>query len=288
MVLSSVSDVIEIAKGGMKLQKQIREEDSYDYSNAGYYMTVLYRMKNGQKIYRSITIPYDTYDEQLEKIVSGEEFKKGYFECFSDERVRGMDSETQFHTLRYMTLGDSESITDFSYADFSDAYRKDILENYTFSEIKNKMPIGTIEYENNGSDYVFGSFEVYDSFANTIALLQKYGIYREGVLRAGDVKEIKVTNYYVGYDLDGDDSQEIPSEDTRSSFKVYSDKESIEKIIEVSFPNSYHNPWFNYSHAGFQYGIEIYMKGNTSNYSDLYYTFIKGKVPDFVKTDTES
>ncbi len=288
MKLSAVDDVIDITKGGMKLQKQIRDRDDYGYVSDGYYMTVLYRMKNGQKIYRSITVPYETYDEQLERIVSSEEFKRGYFESFEDDKVRTLDAETDYHTLRYQTLNDSESTNEFNYSELSDAYRKDLLENYTFSSIKEKMPIGTIEYENNGNNFVFGSMEVYDCFANTIALLQKYGIYSDYSLKAEDIKEIKVTNYYMGYDLDDDEAAEPPSEDAQSSYEIYSDKESIEKIIEVSISNSYHNPWFNYSRMGYQYGIEIYMKGNTSNYSDLYYTFYKGKVPDFVKKDTES
>ena len=47
------------------------------------------------------------------------------------------------------------------------------------------------------------------------------------------------------------------------------------KKVICSISNSYHNPWFNYSRMGYQYGIEIYMKGNTSNYSDLYYVSVR-------------
>ncbi len=287
MVLSNAEDVIEIAKAGMKLQKESVESEKNSYSQGGYYLTVLYRMKNGQKIYRQLQVPYDTYDEQMDRIVSSEEFKRGYFDIFDDESIRTTDPQTEYHILRYVSLGVGNDTRDFDYTKVSDAYRKDLLENYSFKDIKNKMPIGSIEYENTGNNYVFGSLEVFDTFSNTIALLKEYGIFSEGELRAEDVREIKVTNYFVGQDLDSEPQDEIVYDNTEYTSKSYTDQGDIEKIIEVSIPNGYHNPWFNYNNTNDQYGIELYLKGNNSGISDLYYNFYKGKVPDFVKRDTE-
>ncbi len=287
MVLTNVEDVCEIARAGMKLQKDARDDES-KAGISGYYMSVLYRMKNGREIYRSIIVPYDAYEEQMNRIVSSEEFKRGYFECFSDDRIREVDKTTKSHTLRYVTINSSSDTKNFDYEKVSDAYRKDLLENYSYSNIKDKMPIGNIEYENNGADdYIYGSLDVYDSFTNTIALLQEYGIYQEGTLKASDIKEIRVTNYYVGYDLEENPDNEMSYDNAKSSSISYTNEESIEKIIEVSISNSYHNPWFNYDKTNDQYGIEIYMKGNSSSYCDQYYTFLKGKVPNFVKEDTK-
>ncbi len=287
MVLNNVEDVCKIARTGMKLQKELRDSDGRS-STGGYFMTVLYRMKNGRKIYRYIVVPYDSFDEEMERIVSSEEFKRGYFDIFSDDRVREADKATKSHTLRYVSMNSSSDTRNFDYEKVSDAYRKDLLENYTFSYIKESVPIGSIEYENNGTeDYIFGSLDVYDSFTNTIALLQEYGIYQEGTLKASDIKEIRVTNYFVGYDLEENSDADINYDSTKTSSVSYTDEESIEKIIEVSISNSYHNPWFNYDTTNEQFGIEVYLKGNSSSYCDQYYSFIRGKVPDFVKADTK-
>ncbi len=289
MVLTDVEDVVEIARAGMKLKKEASEGDGSAKRINGYYLNILYRMKDGRKIYRQILVPYDTYDDKLDRIISSEEFKRGYFDCFKDDFVRNADKETEHHTLRYSALGNTNDTKDFDYSRLSDAYRKDLLENYSFMDIKNKMPIGAVEYENNGSDYIYGSLDVYDSFVNTIALLKEYGIYSDASLKVEDIREVRVTNYYVGYDLEKDLQQNpgIVYEDTETLSKSYTDKESIEKIIAVSFSGGYPNPWFNYDNADEQYGIEIYMNGNKSHYNDMYYTFFKGKVPDFVKEDTK-
>ena len=206
----------------------------------------------------------------------------------ADARVREADKATKSHTLRYISMNSNSDTRNFDYERVSDAYRKDLLENYTFSYIKESVPIGSIEYENNGTeDYIFGSLDIYDSFTNTIALLQEYGIYQVGALKASDIKEIRVTNYFVGYDLEENRDGDINYDNTKTSSVSYTDEENIEKIIEVSISNSYHNPWFNYDTINEQFGIEVYLKGNSSSYSDQYYSFIRGKVPDFVKADTK-
>ena len=47
------------------------------------------------------------------------------------------------------------------------------------------MPIGSVEYDSNSDDYIYGSLNVFENFTNTIALLKKYGIYKENEAAQG-------------------------------------------------------------------------------------------------------
>jgi ABC-2 type transport system permease protein len=288
MAITNVDDVLKIAAVGIETRKvEILNQENNIYHNIGYNMPVLYRLKNGKKVYRYITVPYDAVDAELGRIVDGDEFKKGYFDVFNDEAIRSNDVTDKDHNLTYESLLKSENTKDFSYAEFSDAYRKDIRENYNFEYMKQHMPIGSVYYESNDNNYVYGSFDVYDTYSNTIALLEKLGIYTESKLEVTDIREVKVYNYYPGYDLE---TQPIESTDTSVDVnsKVYTDEESIKEIIEGCITTNYYNPWYDYNKNSDQYSVEVTKNGDNYGYSGVYYSFLKGKVPQFVKEDTNN
>ncbi|RKM62328.1 hypothetical protein D6855_02605 [Butyrivibrio sp. CB08] len=286
MEIKDVDTFIEIARVGMDAQKITRiNEQAGRYSSTGYQVSVLYRLKNGRDVYRYITIPYDAVDEQLNKIVSSDEYKTGCFEVFHDDYVREADKTAVNRSLGYNTSLDSQETQNFDYTEFSDAYRKDILAYYSFDSMKNKMPVGQIEYEVNDENYIYGTFEVYDTYTNTIDLLKKYGIYLDSTITVSDVRKITVTNYYPGYDLEKIDYQDI-EEYPDSKEMSYTDEKQIEEILGSIISTDYYNPWYNYNNNNEQYSAQIYTTEDRSKYAGSYYTFIKGQVPDFVVADT--
>ena len=135
--------------------------------------------------------------------------------------------------LRFQVDSSNESLDtrNFSYAEFSDAYRKDLLENYSFSYAKEHMPVGSVEYDSNDTNYVYGNLDVFENFENTLALLKKYGIFTAYEISVDTVKFVKVTNYYPGYDLELVDSGDI-TEDLGIVTREYSDDESIQAILD--------------------------------------------------------
>jgi len=70
MYITDAESFVKLAAIGMK-EKKNYSGDSY-YSK-GYDLSILYRMKDGRKIYRSIFIPYDTDETLMDSIVSSEE-----------------------------------------------------------------------------------------------------------------------------------------------------------------------------------------------------------------------
>ena len=147
------------------------------------------------------------------------------------------------------------------------------------------MPIGSVEYEVNDENYAFGSFDVYDTYSNTIELLKKYGIFSESTIKTDDIKKITVVNYYPGYDLNETDISDITDyPDSREM--TYSDSDKIEEILNGVISTDFYNPWYNYNNNDQQYSAQIYTEDSSSRYDASYYTFLKGKVPGFVVEDT--
>ena len=66
----------------------------------------------------------------------------------------------------------------------------------------------------------------------------------------------------------------------------YTDKEKIEEILGTVISTDFWNPWYNYNNNNAQYSAQVYLKDDKLRYESSYYTFLKGKVPDFVVKDT--
>ncbi len=287
MEITDIDNFLTVARAGMvtrKAESKLEGEDRYD--SLGYNMTILYRLNSGREVYRRITVPYNDVDDALAKIIDSDEYKTGHFPVFNDDSLRDRDATGNSHELRFSALGESKDTRNFDYSEFSDALRKDILENYSFEYAKNNHAVGSIEYHNDGNRYVGLDINIYDNYTYTFDLLKKYDIYIDPKLDMDNIKEIRVTNYYPGHDLETESINDIDS-NINSKDMIYTDEEQIAKILESSACGDYYNQWQDYDKVyNGQYNIEIFTNSGNRNSSPVYYTFYKGKVPDFVKEDT--
>ena len=290
MFLTNTEDIVKLAAEGMKNRKlEAKENEQGRYENLGYSTQILYRLKSGRKVYRYISIPYDILEDELDRVISSEEYKMGHFDIFHDEDIRKADEKAFEHSLSYSVdaISENESTRNFSFAKLSDAYRKDILENYSFKYMKQNMPIGSITYDSNDNNYIYGNLDVFENYSNTIEYLKECGIYKSGEVDIDSVRQVKVTNYYPGYDLEETPISEVDAS-VENSVKVYTDKEQIKEILEGTVSTNYYNPWYNYNAVNDQYYIEVTLDSDRTGYGGLYYSFLKGKVPDFVAADTNN
>jgi ABC-2 type transport system permease protein len=287
MEITDIDNFLTVARAGMvtrKAESRLEGEDRYD--SLGYNMTILYRLNSGREVYRRITVPYNDVDDALAKIIDSDEYKTGHFPVFNDDSLREGDGTGNSHELRFSALGESKDTRNFDYSEFSDALRKDLLEHYSFEYAKNNHAVGSIEYHNDGNRYVGMDINIYDNYSHTLDLLKKYDIYIDPKLDMDNIKEIRVTNYYPGHDLEAESINDIDS-NINSKDMIYTDKEQIAKILESSACGDYYNQWQDYEKVyNGQYNIEIFTNSGNRNSSPVYYTFYKGKVPDFVKEDT--
>ena len=168
-----------------------------------YGITIYYRMKNGQIKGRKVNIPVSCKDS-LNKILSSEEFKEGWFRFYHDESLA---STAKHFTITYYN-GDS---TDFrivnddmdTYNRIKEAYIRD-LANYDFSLAGYHVPVVTIEVQKmnkniTGNDYGEGAYTypVYKDFTNTLAVLKDSDLYVSTKYSADDSESIMALPFYV-------------------------------------------------------------------------------------------
>lgn len=168
-----------------------------------YGITIYYRMKNGQIKGRKVNIPVSCKDS-LNKILSSEEFKEGWFRFYHDESLA---STAKHFTITYRN-GDS---TDFrivnddmdTYNRIKEAYIRD-LANYDFSLAGYHVPVGTIEVQKINKDPAgneYGenayTYPVYKDFTNTLAVLKDSGLYVSTKSSADDSESIMALPFYV-------------------------------------------------------------------------------------------
>ena len=130
---------------------------------------------------------------------------------------------------------------------------------------------------------------VYDSYENTIALLKKYGIYSESNLDVECIQTVHVTNYYPGVDTDDYSMDELNNMNLESVSADYTDKDQIKELLESADGSEFYGQWYDYSgRYDNQYGMEVILSTPRDRYgsTSVYYNFKLGKVPEFVKKDT--
>lgn len=294
MYITDVDTFIEVAKIGMKTQKATMEELRTNvhgtWPDKGWTKNILYRMKDGRKIYRRIVVPYDIDSELLNTVVSSKEYKEGAFEVFHDDALRELEAKGAVATIEYTANGKTHRADSIPYSEISDAYRKDIMENYDFNLDRDNHPMGHLTYAISVPEYAYAEFDVYENFENTLNVLKKYDTYVDPTIDPSSVKQIIVTNFAPGADYDNMTSEEYAVYATgKEQTKVtYEDRECIKQILESTFTSNYYGKWYEHSkYVNQQYMVEIFTDSPTfSRYSAPYFCFQKGKVPDFVVKDT--
>ncbi len=146
-------------------------------------LNISYRMKNGSLKRRYVIIPDTTETKELmNKIITSDEFKHGYFKVYRDKDIEENLSEV---TITYKNFGDNPKSKAASASDIYEglkaAYKKDLV-NYDFETAGYKCEIGNINLyvpgKGNKSGYD-NSLPVYKSFTNTIAFLKAHDMYVE-------------------------------------------------------------------------------------------------------------
>ena len=292
MYITDVDSFIKLASIGMDGRKNY---DTDSYYSKGYDLSILYRMKDGRKIYRSIFVPYDTDEALMDSIISSEEYKKGHYICFDDDAIREMTgSNVGNNSVSYVSAGGRKSDDTITYVEISDAYRKDILEGANYSYLKKNQPIGSLEFSNNGTHYVNVSVPVYENSTNLLKLIKDHNIYVEPELTPEMISSIRVDNYYPGYNLDDFDSGKFLRDEevmtTSATYDPVTNSKEVSEILQDIVTSDYNGNWYDYSQKDNKYSVVITKKSDGSDYygSDgSYYSFLKGKVPEFVVKDTE-
>lgn len=277
MFLKDIDDIRTIAADSAEHVKKVPK----DLYTGCYSATVMYRLKNGRKVYRELFIPYSIDKAMMDRIVGSEEYRKGYFQIYDEVMP---EESLKSGKISYSTAEGTQYGAGSLYNGFLEAYRKDV-EKYNFSRISTELTAGRIDFQDYNDDRnVYMSYNIYPEDVNTISFLKKNNLYLEVAPKASTVKSVTVTNFYPGYDVSGGD--ELPDTETGidSKQQTYTDPDKIKVILDAAIPYTSITSWIPSDQYSSKYSIDIYTGSGNVMTS---FTFRIGEEPDFVKADTD-
>ena len=189
-------------------------------------LVVLYRMKNGRKIYRVITVPFNIDEALMDKVTSSNQFKEGAFKIYHVDEFEKEYPEN--HDFSYHSYGESIHSTKRSAVkEFVKAYKKD-LESYSYSKEKNDLIIGKVQYSGE-KDYCKRSITlpVYASYTNSINVLKQNGMLLSQKASTYNVKAITISHY-----------SNVDGEDIKDKTVTYTDENKMHEILSHVHGNS--------------------------------------------------
>lgn len=288
----------------------------------GYEVTVIYRLRNGKSIPRRLIIPYDVDSSLMDRIISSDEYKDGFFPSRADENF--LNNYRSRQAISYSFLDKKLSLNkDVSskYQELKKAYEED-LKNYSYSEEKNATPLGLVTLEGHRKkgdslDDYFGDsnseleFPVYDNYSNTINFLKNNDLWIEGSIDPSDIEMVKVSKYdhydnenifgkYISetdYDYDSEeyeDYEEYEDIETDVNTREYTDPEDIAEVCSNIYSNNNYIFWRSPIEGNTQYDVYLYYKNEAAHkftdYPDSYSNYVNchfkcGKLPSFIKDD---
>lgn len=197
---------------------------------------VRYRLKDGKDVYRRFLASGDLNPDEMDALMRDESYRKIRYQIYSDAFLENLGKmKISYNDGRQDLLytGEKEEILD--------ALRKD-FESYSYELLAQKLPCGILKFSMPGEyDYAQGKYEwnypVYDSFVNTIAVLEKNGIWeadKNSILTAEDVEKITVS-YYV---QEGDESDPVFAENEVEPQQIvctFEDPDQIREMLQAMY-----------------------------------------------------
>lgn len=271
---------------------QMAQQTDIGDMGQGRTLHVLYRLKSGREKVRRVVVDYNDPQTEayLNRIFQSDEFQHGIFQMMTDENY--CDGLTK---IRYSNGPVRATIPAKEAEALRTAWIRD-MEQFDFTMAKDVMPCGQITMDY--ADYSYRQWYVYDTFAETIACLEKNEAFYPAKLNAKDIDYITVTNYHnelmqEDMEIGIEAREEAQAYDVDYTVKeTFSDQAQIEQILSASHSTYLVSPWGNYEGTENNYSVEVVFKKDSAYPYDrnayyFNYEFIKGQVPDFVAEATE-
>lgn len=290
MFLTDTDAVCELAQ---KSQGLIGVEDTKEKDCRS--VNVLYRLKSGREVERLLWIDFDdaSNEELLNRIIGTQEYRDGVY-LPANENVETAFKEMEREWQVTYTNGTIEtSLPASESARLQEMWLKD-MEQFDFTLAHNNRPCGKLMWEIEDG-YISMNLPVYDSFLNTLTILDEYQAYYPVELRAEDVLSLEVTNWHYedqdAYFYEGGIYDSRAAEASRVQHAVtkeFTDPEEIAGIVENLYPSGTLTSlyWNNESKTledGYEVVITFKMDAEQPYKRGYFnYRFLRGQVPEFV------
>ncbi|MDE5931719.1 MAG: hypothetical protein K2H40_04455, partial [Lachnospiraceae bacterium] len=276
-----------------ELARKSRETDEEDMKD-GRSVNVLYRLKSGKEVERCFWVDFgDASNEKLlNRIIGTQEYRDGvYLLANEDVETAFIELEREWQ-VTYMNGAIQIQLPASESGRLREMWLKD-MEQFDFTLAHNNKPCGKLSWELE-SGYISMDAPVYDSFMNTLTVLDEYQAYYPVELRAEDILSLEITNWHYQdqeayFYEDGvyDSTAAEASSVQHAVTKEFTDPEEIARIVENVYPDGAISSlyWNEARSLDEEYSIVITFKMDTDwPYKRGYfnYRFLKGQVPEFV------
>lgn len=310
MYLTDADSICELAKLSMEKcdeawDKVNEDPDLFygsDESNMFSQAIVLYRMKNGRLIARELSIPVkdDKAAELVDKIMSTQEFVRGYYSVEVYDADNAISNTPALRLEARYTDGVHDRRLDRDELLHLIAMYKKDMEEFSYKERIDMLPAGFIRYEILTEESRFQgpiqeeSLVVYPCMKNCIKYINDKGYSLDEFSLYDEAEAVIITNSHFDEQNDYMKEQGLDylSEELQEQFiktKEYSGTEfkELEAFLHPGDMGMYR--WDGGKDFDVDYGVQIvYKRGgeNAKRYGDFnYYYFVKGEVPEKVVND---
>lgn len=193
---------------------------------------VCYTMQSGRRVYRRFFVDMEESTEAVDTVMRDPSYQRARYQLFSELFGKKLgEMKVSYSDSRTETLYTAEKET------LLEALRKDFQE-YDYSLISQNLPSGRLSFvlkDRAGSQQTW-EFPVYDSFGETVSVLEANGISVrswQSLYRADEVEEIRIGYYhYEGRDDGLFEGKELPEQQITA---VFTDKEQIESLLKALY-----------------------------------------------------
>ncbi len=306
MKIKDTEAAIELARIGMEYTVST-SKDNYDAPGTSVIMS--YDMKNGKRIVRRVTIPFDV-DASLMNTILGED---GYAEGFvglpySKSLADEMVSEIQFNAetglsgadLNYsygsVDLVEKDMSTDEAKAlfnEFLEVYTADIDEYFDYDTIQNEHVVlrATLTGETENKNYRSLNYPVFANYKRTLAFFAEHGVtvdekqyeqYVNAIL--GSVSQIDVERSFYADEVTSSYGVESSSSPDATESISYTRPEEIKEILLSAGRGSLYGADYDMPFADRTGYIRLQLYNREYGYINSF-AVLKDRLPGFVLKD---
>ena len=283
MEITELDTIYELLENRERIKMTTRKFDGiYEH------LEVAFRLKNGNTEYRRLYLKYEENLDLLDEIYHMDEYQLAKNQVMEDKFVENY----KIISAQYNNgLGNNQVPINVDMHTLVEAYKKDV-ESGNYAEVYYELPKAQItlygigiqneEYRN------AWNILIYDSYKNTINLLESAGIDCGNVFHEAYINNIqKIEVRYEDYNR-LDKGQVMTWEECLKT-AIYTDEQMYEKILENAVPGS--NRWWGNRNRGVsnEYSIYIYTP-NPYDKNDYYLEevfFQIEEIPQFILDDLE-
>ncbi len=287
MEITDLDTIYELLENRERITRTTRSFD-------GTYETIEinFRLKNGKTDYRTLYLKYEENLGLLDEIYHMEEYQLANNQVMEDDFVENYRIVSATYNNGH---GNVTTPIDVDASALVEAYKKDV-KNGSYTEVYYNLPraqisllgIGIMNEEYRNAWNIL----IYDSYKNTIALLEEAGIdiyhvFDEDYINKIQKIEVRLDDYERLTSLTS--GPEVVSYLEAYKTAIYTNPEMYEKILENAVPSV--NRWWGSRGRSIDDGYSVYIyTPNPYNSNDYYMDevyFQTGEMPQFIIDDLE-